>query len=202
MNYFRHEKALVEDGAVIGDGTRLWAFTNIQAGALIGKNCNICDGTFVEKGVRIGDHVTIKHHVAIFNGVTIEDDVFIGSNVALINDRYPRSHRAGGWKLEKTVIKKGAAVGSNAVILCGLMIGEYAFVGAGSVVTQNVPAYALVYGNPARVQGYVCRCGQKLNVSRGLLGRWICQFKKIGCSCGCQYCFKEQALSLEKKSNA
>lgn len=191
MTYFKHEKAFVEEGAQIAEGTRLWAFTNVQAGAVIGKNCNICDGSFVEKGVVIGDHVTIKHHVAIFDGVTIEDDVFIGSNVALINDRYPRSHRLDPWTLEKTLIKKGATIGSNATILCGLTIGEYAFVGAGSVVTQNVPAYALVYGNPARIKGYICRCGHKLNIHR-----WA--FKKMGCSCGSQYSFREKTLVLEK----
>ncbi len=185
MSYFKHEKALVEEGAQIGEGTRLWAFTNIQAGAVIGKNCNVCDGSFVEKGVVIGDHVTIKHHVAIFDGVTIEDDVFIGSNVAFINDRYPRAHRCDPWTLEKTVIKKGAAIGSNATILCGLTVGEYAFVGAGSVVTRNVPAYTLIYGNPARIKGYVCRCGKKLNVFRGFLARFIYPFKKNTCSCGC-----------------
>src|SRR3989338_2082923 len=99
MSYFKHTQALVHKEAQVGDGTRVWAFTNIQAGAMIGRECNICGGSFVEKGARIGDHVNIKHHVAVFDGVTIEDDVFVGSNTAFINDRYPRSHRQDEWTL-------------------------------------------------------------------------------------------------------
>jgi len=154
MNYFKHEKALVDKDARIGEGTRVWAFANIQAGATIGRECNICDGSFVEKGAVIGDHVTIKHHVSVFDGVTIEDDVFVGSNIAFINDRYPRSHREDPWTLEKTVVKKGATIGNNSVVLCGVTIGEYAVVAAGSVVTKDVPPYAICAGNPAHVIRY------------------------------------------------
>ena len=161
-DYFKHETALVHPEAKIGKGTRLWAFTNIQSGAVIGEQCNICDGSFVEKGGVVGNYVTIKHHVSIFDGVTIEDDVFIGSNVAFINDRNPRSHRPDQWKLEQTRVQKGASIGSNATILCGITIGEYAMVGAGSVVTKDVPDYALVTGNPAHVQGYVDKWGKRV----------------------------------------
>jgi len=185
MNYFKHEQALVEKGAQVGEGTRLWAFTNIQTGAVIGRECNICDGSFVEKGAVIGDHVTVKHHVAVFDGVTIEDDVFVSSNVAFINDRHPRSHRIDQWALEKTVVKKGATLGSNSVILCGITIGEYAVIGAGSVVTKNVPAHTVVYGNPAKTEGYACRCGRRVNDS----------FK---CACGSQYTLKDQGLELNE----
>ena len=164
MEYFKHEKANVSPDAQIGLGTRIWANTNIQAGAVIGKGCNICDGSFVEKGAVLGDHVTVKHHVSIFDGVTIEDDVFIGSNIAFINDRFPRSHREDNWKLERTLVKKGATIGTNAVIMCGLTIGSYAIVGAGSVVTKDVPDYTIVVGNPARKSGNACRCGRKLDV--------------------------------------
>jgi acetyltransferase-like isoleucine patch superfamily enzyme len=174
MRYFKHEKAVVGDGAKIGDGTRVWAFTNIQGGAVIGKECNICDGSFVESGSVIGDHVTIKHHVAVFDGVTIENDVFVGSNVAFINDRHPRSHSGDDWVLEKTLVKKGASLGSNSTILCGVTIGEYAVVGAGCVVTKDVGAHAVLCGNPARQQGYACRCGRILDSG-------------LKCSCGCQY---------------
>jgi acetyltransferase-like isoleucine patch superfamily enzyme len=163
MGYFKHDKAMVHPDARIGEGTRVWANTNIQSGAVIGNGCNICDGTFVEKGAVVGNHVTIKHYVSVFDGVTIEDDVFIGSNIAFINDRHPRSNRKDQWVLEKTLIKKGATLGSNVTILCGLTVGEYAFIGAGSVVTKDVPAYGLVYGNPARLKGYVCQCGRKLS---------------------------------------
>ena len=185
MSYFKHTQALVHKEAQVGDGTRVWAFTNIQAGAMIGRECNICDGSFVEKGARIGDHVTIKHHVAVFDGVTIEDDVFVGSNTAFINDRYPRSHRQDEWTLERTIIKKGATLGSNSVILCGLTIGEYAVVGAGSVVTKDVPAFTVVHGNPAEVKGHVCYCGRKLNAD-------------LKCSCGNQYIDKGQGLEINE----
>lgn len=174
MSYFKHEKALVHDEAKIGDGTRIWGFTNIQEGAVIGQECNICDGSFVERGAVIGDHVTIKHHVSVFNGVTIKNDVFVGSNVAFINDRHPRSHRGSDWVLEKTLVGKGASLGSNSTILCGITIGEYAVIGAGSVVTKDVGAHAILYGNPARQQGYACRCGLKLD-------------RNLKCSCGREY---------------
>jgi UDP-2-acetamido-3-amino-2,3-dideoxy-glucuronate N-acetyltransferase len=161
--FFQHPKALVAPGAKIGSGTRVWAFANIQKGAKIGKGCNICDSCFVERGAKVGDHVTLKNGVNVFEGITLEDDVFCGANTAFINDRYPRSHRQDKWILEKTVVKKGATIGSNAVILCGVTIGEYALIGAGSVVTRDVPAYAIVVGNPAKFCGYACRCGRKLD---------------------------------------
>ncbi|MBN1870205.1 MAG: N-acetyltransferase [Candidatus Omnitrophica bacterium] len=185
MSYFKHEQAIVDKKAQIGEKTRVWAFTNIQGGAVIGRECNICDGSFVEKGAVIGDHVTIKHHVAVFDGVTIEDDVFVGSNVAFINDRHPRSHRADPWTLEKTVVQKGATLGSNSVILCGVTIGEYAVVGAGSVVTKDVPAHAVVFGNPAKAEGYACRCGRKLN-------------GKFQCACGARYQRKGRGLKIDE----
>lgn len=178
MGYFKHNQALVQEGARIGDGTRIWAFANIQAGAVIGEGCNVCDGSFIEKGAVIGSHVTIKHHVAVFDGVTIGDDVFVGSNVAFINDRYPRSHRADPWTLEKTVVKKGATLGSNSTILCGVTVGEYAVVGAGSVVTADVPPHRIVYGNPAESTGYACRCGRRLD-------------ERLQCPCGRRYTQEE-----------
>ncbi len=173
MDYFKHKTALVDPKAQIGQGTRLWAFTNVQAGAVIGGHCNICDGSFVEKGAIVGNNVTIKHHVAVFEGVTIGDDVFVGSNVAFINNRYPRSKKKD-WILEKTLISKGATIGSNAVILCGVVIGQYAVVGAGSVVTKDVAPWTIAHGNPAVFRGYACRCGRKLN-------------KNLRCPCGQYY---------------
>lgn len=183
MGYFKHEKALVHPEAGIGDETRIWAFANIQAGAVIGRGCNICDGSFVEKGAVVGNHVTIKHHVSVFDGVTIEDDVFVGSNIAFINDRYPRSHREDPWTLEKTLVKKGATLGSNAVVLCGITIGTYAVVGAGSVVTKDVPAHAIVVGNPAEFKGYACRCGRKLD-------------QDLRCGCGQQHEIRGKELKV------
>lgn len=191
MNYFKHDKALVEEGSQIGEGTRVWAFAHIQSGAKLGSHCNICNGTFVEKGAVIGNHVTIKHNVCIFDGVTIDDDVFVGSNIAFINDRYPRSHRKDSWILEKTHIKKGATLGSNTSILCGLTIAEYAIVGAGSVVTENVQAYAIVVGNPAQWIGWACRCGQPL--MRPLKRRSVWP-RKLQCPCGCKYFLNAKGL--------
>ena len=150
MKYFKHEKALVHPKATIGKDTRIWAFANILEGAVVGSYCNICDGCFVETGAVIGDHVTLKNQVAVWNGVTIEDDVFVGVGTAFINDRDPRSHRKDAWTLEKTLVKKGASIGANATIMCGITIGEGAVVGAGSVVTKSVPARTTVAGNPAR----------------------------------------------------
>ncbi len=184
MEYFKHERAMVHPDAKIGKGTRIWANTNIQAGAVIGEGCNICDGSFVEKGAVVGNHVTVKHYVSIFDGVTIEDDVFIGSNTAFINDRFPRSNRKDAWTLEKTLIKKGATLGTNAVIMCGITVGEYAFVGSGAVVTKNVPAYAIVVGNPAKLHGYACICGRALN-----------QYYR--CSCGKNFNLTKEGLKLE-----
>ena len=183
MSYTKHDQAIVDAGAQVGDGTRIWAFVNVREGAVIGRQCNICDGSFVEKGAVIGDHVTIKHHVAVFDGVMIEDDVFVGSNAAFINDRYPRSHREDQWTKEKTTVKKGATLGSNCAILCGLTIGEYAVVGAGSVVTKDVAAHTIVIGNPAKPQGFACRCGRVLDT-------------QLRCSCGKRYTRRGQGIEL------
>ena len=183
MKYIRHKTALVGPHAKIGENTRIWAFANIQDGAIVGRGCKICDGCFVEKGSVIGDFVTLKNGVNVFEGVTLEDDVFVGANVAFINDRYPRSHRKGAWVLEKTLVKKGAALGANATLMCGVVIGEYAVVGAGSVVIKDVAPYTVVVGNPAVSKGFVCRCGHKL-------------IRSLKCSCGLKYSLGAQGLKL------
>ncbi|MBI3602423.1 MAG: N-acetyltransferase [Candidatus Omnitrophica bacterium] len=174
MNYFKHDQALVHPKAQIGQDSRVWAFVNILEGAVIGHHCNIGDGCFIEGGAVVGNYVTVKNGVEIFNGITIEDDVFVGAHTSFINDRYPRSHRLDAWTLQKTFVKRGATIGANATILCGVTIGEYAVVGAGAVVTKNIAPYIIVIGNPARPIGYACRCGRKLN-------------DDLQCSCGLNY---------------
>jgi acetyltransferase-like isoleucine patch superfamily enzyme len=151
-DYFRHETAIVESSSV-GEGTRVWAYAHVLPGAVIGAECNICDHTFIENDVRIGDRVTIKCGVQVWDGVTLEDDVFVGPNATFSNDLFPRSrHRPAEYA--RTVVKRGASIGANATILPGLTIGERAMVGAGAVVTRNVPPLAIVAGNPARIVGY------------------------------------------------
>ncbi len=162
-DYFVHSAAIVES-TQIGANTRIWAFSHIMKGAVIGRNCNICDNVYIEGGAIVGDNVKIKNGVAVWDKVIIEDDVFIGPFAVFTNDINPRSFRKKEpAEFYSTTIKKGATIGANATIVCGITIGEYAFIGAGAVVTKDVPAYALVYGNPAVVRGYICKCGEKLD---------------------------------------
>jgi acetyltransferase-like isoleucine patch superfamily enzyme len=180
---FVHGNGLCESASV-GPGTRVWAFAHVLDGAAVGSDCNICDGAFVEGGARVGDRVTIKNQVMIFDGVTIEDDVFLGPGVIFTNDFTPRSFiKKHGAELDRTTVRRGATLGAGVVVVCRTTIGEYAFVGAGSVVTRDVPAHAFVVGNPGRVIGWVCECGLRLpddlacscgkawRVSDGALGR-------------------------------
>jgi UDP-2-acetamido-3-amino-2,3-dideoxy-glucuronate N-acetyltransferase len=150
--FFQHETALVESSAV-GAGTRIWAFVHILPGAVIGAGCNICDQTFIENDVRLGDRVTVKCGVQLWDGITLEDDVFVGPNAAFSNDPFPRSGQHPA-RYARTLVKRGASIGANATILPGLTIGEKAMVGAGAVVTRDVPPLAIVAGNPARIVGY------------------------------------------------
>jgi len=166
-----HATALCESDQ-IGSGTRVWAFAHIMGGARVGADCNICDHVFIESGAVVGDRVTIKNRAVVFNGVTLEDDVFVGPAVVFTNDREPRSPRMpeaacrytgrSQW-LQPTQVERGAAIGAGAVVLCGIRIGAFATVGAGAVVTHDVPAHALVMGQPARPAGWVCVCGSVLN---------------------------------------
>ena len=152
-DFFKHDTALVETPHV-GAGTRVWAYAHLLPGAVVGERCNICDGVFIEGGARVGHAVTIKCGVQIWDGVTLEDGVFVGPNATFANDAYPRSGNRD-FELERTVVREGASIGANATILPGLVIGRHAMVGAGAVVTRDVPDYAIVLGNPARVTGDV-----------------------------------------------
>ena len=173
---FIHPKALVETDAV-GEGTRVWAFAHILKGARVGKGCNICDHCFVEGNVVLGDRVTLKNGVALWDGVTIDDDAFIGPNAVMTNERLPRGARIADYRSGKvhftptrTRIGKGVTVGANATIVCGVSLGEHSFVGAGSVVTRDVPPHAVVYGVPARIKGYICSCGESLQPGKPCAG--------------------------------
>jgi acetyltransferase-like isoleucine patch superfamily enzyme len=168
-----HPSADVSPQATIGQGTRIWHQAQVREGAEIGADCIIGKGVYVDIGVRIGQNVKIQNDVSIYHGVTIEDGVFVGPHVSFINDLHPRAINPDGslkapedWTLSETRIRRGAALGANATILCGITIGEWAMVGAGSVVTHTVPDYGLVYGNPARLRGFVCPCGHRLREQR------------------------------------
>ena len=147
---FIHEQALVEPGVTVGAGTRIWAFVHLLPNAVIGRDCNICDHVFIENNVKVGNRVTIKCGVQLWDGITLEDDVFVGPNATFTNDLFPRSKVYPDQFLE-TIVKYGASIGANATILPGVTIGEGAMVGAGSVVTKDVPAGVVVAGNPAKI---------------------------------------------------
>ena len=159
--YFQHPQAIIEEGVSIGKGTRVWAFVHVLTGAKIGEECNICDHTFVEGDVVMGDRVTVKCAVSLYDGMVIGDDVFIGPNAVFTNDCRPRSRQHLKEYL-KTLLKEGCSIGANSTVLPSLTIGRWAMVGAGAVVTHDVPDYGLMVGNPARLRGWVCRCGEKL----------------------------------------
>ena len=159
---FVHETALCESSDV-GPRTRVWAFAHIMEGASVGTDCNICDHAFIESGAKVGNGVTVKNNVVIWDRVTIEDDVFIGPNATFTNDRNPRSAvKKTSAELIPTLVRQGATVGANATIVCGVTIGESAFIGAGTVVSSDVLPYALMIGNPARRHGWMCVCGNRL----------------------------------------
>jgi len=159
---FVHESAFVDDGASIGGGTKVWHFCHVLPGAIIGERCSLGQNVVVMSGVRIGNNVKIQNNVSVYEGVELEDDVFCGPSMVFTNVINPRSHVSRRNEYRRTLVKRGSSIGANATIVCGATLGEFSFVGAGSVVTGNVAAYAMVVGVPARRIGWMCQCGERL----------------------------------------
>ncbi len=161
--YFAHPTAVIDAGCEIGNGTKIWHFSHIMSGSKIGENCNVGQNVVVSDGVILGDNVKVQNNVSIYTGVICEDDVFLGPSCVFTNVTNPRSAVNRRGQYAKTVVKKGASIGANSTIVCGHDIGEYAFVGAGAVVTKNIPAYALVVGNPSKQIGWMSEFGHRLH---------------------------------------
>ena len=164
--YEAHESAYVDAGCRIGDDTRIWHFSHVMSGATIGARCSIGQNVNIAQDVVIGDNVKIQNNVSVYTGVILEDDVFCGPSMVFTNVLNPRSHVSRRDEYRRTLVRRGASLGANCTIICGHTIGRYAFVGAGAVVTADVPDYALVLGNPGRLRGWMCECGVKLSSSQ------------------------------------
>ena len=162
-----HPSAIVDDGAQLGEGTRIWHWVHVCGGARIGSGCVLGQNVYVANDVVIGDNVRIQNNVSVYDAVTLEDDVFCGPSMVFTNVNNPRSHVSRKSDYRRTLVRRGASIGANATIVCGYTIGEYGFVGAGAVVTGDVPAYGLVVGVPARRIGWMCRCGERLPPGEG-----------------------------------
>ena len=169
MGYFKHETAIVDSGVHIGAGTKVWHFSHIMSGATLGTHCNLGQNVFIAAGVEIGSNVKIQNNVSVYSGVTLEDDVFLGPSMVFTNVNTPRSF-VERKDYAETNVGKGASIGANATVVCGNNIGVYAFIGAGAVVTSAVPAYALMYGVPAKQHGWVSRNGMKLKLDENGCG--------------------------------
>ncbi len=162
MSYFAHPTAVIDDNCSIGEGTKIWHFSHIMPDCIIGNNCNLGQNVVVSPKVVLGNNVRVQNNVSIYEGVICEDDVFLGPSMVLTNVINPRSAVSRKAEYKTTLIKKGATIGANATIVCGNTIGEYAFIGAGAVITKNVPAYALVIGNPGKQTGWMSEYGHRL----------------------------------------
>jgi len=179
--------AIVDKNVVIREGTRVWNFVHIRENAEIGKQCVLADYVYVGRGVKIGNNVKLENRATVYEGVTIQDKVFVGPHVTFTNDPYPRSFSTD-WKILQTLVKEGSSIGAGTVIVCGVTIGEYTLIGAGSVVTEDMPPHALAYGNPARIRGFVCRCSRKLEIE---------EKKKTYVLMKCQFCRKKYKIATE-----
>ena len=172
-NYFAHSTAVIDEGCKIGNGVKIWHFSHVMPNSVIGDDCNIGQNVVVSSGVTLGKNVKVQNNVSLYEGVMCEDDVFLGPSAVFTNVINPRSAIIRKHEYKKTIVKKGASIGANATIVCGNNIGEYSFIGAGSVVTKEVPPYALVIGNPARQTGWVSQYGIKLKFDE--TGNAICR---------------------------
>jgi UDP-2-acetamido-3-amino-2,3-dideoxy-glucuronate N-acetyltransferase len=188
MAYTVHPTALVDAGARIGEGTHIWHWVHVSDGAVIGAGCSLGQNVYVGNTVVIGNNCKIQNNVSIYTGVILEDDVFCGPSMVFTNVVNPRSHVVRKHEYRPTVVKRGASLGANCTVVCGHTIGRYAFVGAGAVITRDVPDYALVIGNPGRIVGWVCECGVKLSSGREAPGDAACV------SCGARYTRREDTL--------
>lgn len=182
-DWFAHESAYIDEGAVLGAGTKVWHFSHVMAGAVIGERCNLGQNVVVMPGTRIGNNVKIQNNVSLYEGVVLEDDVFCGPSCVFTNVINPRSHVSRKSEYLPTLVRRGAAIGANATIVCGHTIGEYAFIAAGAVLTRDAPAYGVMAGVPARRIGWMCQCGVRLALGPDGEGRCT--------ECGASY--REQA---------
>jgi len=179
--YFVHSSSFVDDGCEIGAGTKIWHFSHVMPRARIGRDCNIGQNVVVSPDVVVGNNVKIQNNVSLYTGVILEDDVFCGPSMVFTNVVNPRSHVPRKNEFLQTLVKKGASIGANTTIVCGNTIGRYAFIGAGAVVTKDVPDYALIVGNPGRITGWMCACGVKLASGKDAPASATCK------ACGTQY---------------
>ena len=193
-DYFVHESSYVDDGAIIGAGTKIWHFCHVLPGAVIGERCNLGQNVVVMGGTRLGNNVKIQNNVSIYEGVILEDDVFCGPSCVFTNVTNPRSHVSRKSEYRQTLVRRGSSIGANATIVCGVTLGEYSFIGAGAVVRSDVPAYALMVGVPARQVGWMCQCGVRLQLQNG----------RASCSaCGATYREREGILEqIDRPRNA
>lgn len=191
---FIHESSYVDDGCEIGAGTKIWHFSHVMTGCRIGRGCNIGQNVVVSPGVVIGDNVKIQNNVSIYTGVILEADVFCGPSMVFTNVVNPRSHVSRKDEYRETLVKRGASLGANSTIVCGHTIGAYAFIGAGAVVTKDVPDYALIVGNPGRLSGWMCQCGVKLAAGAAPPGNAACV------ACGSRYMTESSGRLIRQTS--